>query len=247
MEWLKKSEVEEFFAQDQNRRVADAAEHFKCSKSLISRFCKANGIKVNRVSPAERGRKTSLERYGVDSPSKRSEVQAKFRKTMLERYGVDVPAHSEQIIEKRRKTIAAKRDPEAVKLLQEGQKLCPKCTEVKELSQFYKSKEHWTGRASYCIDCYRRMYKIHGRTSEYRLTKRYGITSAQLAAMLNAQSNKCLICQGDLDRPHIDHNHQTGQIRGILCHWCNTGLGMFKDNPEFLESAIRYLQTSDII
>jgi len=42
--------------------------------------------------------------------------------------------------------------------------------------------------------------------------------------------------------PHLDHNHENGQIRGVLCHGCNLGLGGFKDNPNLLLKAIRYVR-----
>ena len=64
--------------------------------------------------------------------------------------------------------------------------------------------------------------------------------------MVKAQDNKCAICDCPPDHPkglfHIDHDHFTEEVRGLLCGACNKGLGMFKDNTEFLESAISYLK-----
>ena len=67
-------------------------------------------------------------------------------------------------------------------------------------------------------------------------------------AMLAAQGGRCAIC--GTDEPggtgwHTDHCHVTGRVRGILCHHCNVGLGCFKDNPEFMREAIKYLEESD--
>ncbi len=73
----------------------------------------------------------------------------------------------------------------------------------------------------------------------------YKIRKEQFEQMKKSQKNKCLICkQKFVKTPHIDHCHKTNKIRGLLCCFCNTGLGNFKDNQEFLQSAINYLQLS---
>jgi hypothetical protein len=63
--------------------------------------------------------------------------------------------------------------------------------------------------------------------------------------MLLNQNNKCAICGRDKSefkkRFAVDHNHKTGEIRGLLCVNCNHGLGTFKDNTIFLNNAIKYL------
>lgn len=72
--------------------------------------------------------------------------------------------------------------------------------------------------------------------------------------MLRLQDGKCKICGIGLDfkspqkmyKPHVDHDHMTGYVRGILCLTCNTGLGMFADNPELLSKAINYLSLGSV-
>jgi len=75
------------------------------------------------------------------------------------------------------------------------------------------------------------------------LRKKYGISQAEYDAMLEKQGGVCRIC-GGTNGPrilHVDHHHGTGAVRGLLCTNCNTGLGMFQDNPNFLSQAMTYL------
>ena len=73
----------------------------------------------------------------------------------------------------------------------------------------------------------------------------YGITEAEYETMVSEQSGLCRLCGGKPNGKgalHIDHDHSTGKVRGLLCHSCNTGLGSFKDNPELMALAIKYLK-----
>ncbi len=75
------------------------------------------------------------------------------------------------------------------------------------------------------------------------LQDKYGITEEQYDILLQVQKFKCAIC-GQLPvkkRLAVGHDHDTGRVRGLLCHNCNTGLGMFKDSPARLLRAIKYL------
>lgn len=70
-----------------------------------------------------------------------------------------------------------------------------------------------------------------------------GITRSQRDAMIADQGGLCLICYRPFgDRPHTDHDHVTGQTRGILCHNCNRGIGYLGDSVDLLTAAIAYLQ-----
>lgn len=88
--------------------------------------------------------------------------------------------------------------------------------------------------------------KLLCRMRDASLRKNYGITHERYGELLAAQGGKCAIC--GTDNPgihnayfHIDHDHDTGVVRGVLCEWCNKGLGHFKDEPRRLEAAIQYL------
>lgn len=80
------------------------------------------------------------------------------------------------------------------------------------------------------------------------LQRKYGITTAQWETLFDAQGRRCANLECRADAPgsksgwHVDHCHITGEIRGILCHHCNTGLGSFRDDPALLRGAADYLE-----
>jgi hypothetical protein len=73
---------------------------------------------------------------------------------------------------------------------------------------------------------------------------KYGLQASEYLALIKSQGNVCAICQKPFPKnraPAADHCHQKGTVRGILCGTCNTGLGMFKDDPKLLSAAMEYL------
>lgn len=85
------------------------------------------------------------------------------------------------------------------------------------------------------------------RVKEGYLRRLYGISLAEYQALLDKQGGSCGICKGPpMGRSngvyyHVDHDHQTGEVRGLLCSNCNTALGLFRDDVELLQKAIAYL------
>lgn len=111
-----------------------------------------------------------------------------------------------------------------------------------------------------CRPCYRlrslERLKELNKNPDYKKMKsaknkfrRYKLTEEDTLKLLENQGFKCAICEEKLDmigrKTHIDHDHITGKIRGVLCSKCNLGLGYFKDSIEFLKSAVVYLQEVD--
>ena len=87
--------------------------------------------------------------------------------------------------------------------------------------------------------------KINERTRKHHFKYRYNISKEEAVELVEKACGKCQICGGFLSKdnpPHIDHNHKTGTIRGVLCRCCNSGLGLFKDSPDLLRAAIEYLK-----
>lgn len=131
-------------------------------------------------------------------------------------------------------------------------------TRFKDLSEDHpaKTKGRATARARY----YRRKaegkplqgVKSISQLRDAALKQKYGITEAAYQQMHDAQRGVCAICQspetrsssksGRPKRLAVDHDHQTLQIRGLLCHDCNIALGLFHDELSRLHSAIRYLK-----
>jgi hypothetical protein len=72
----------------------------------------------------------------------------------------------------------------------------------------------------------------------------YGITISEYELILSAQGGKCAICRGGTSKRHfaVDHDHKTGEVRGLLCGRCNGGLAKFMDRRQNLWRAHRYLK-----
>src|SRR4051794_3974714 len=127
----------------------------------------------------------------------------------------------------------------------EGHKWCPDCGSVKPLEDFPRTVASRNGRATYCLPC----HNARGRASRdkvggsrtYHLTRRYGISAVEADLMLEAQGGMCAIC-GSAPAAHVDHDHETGAVRQLLCFNCNGGLGQFKDDPAALRAAADYVE-----
>lgn len=88
---------------------------------------------------------------------------------------------------------------------------------------------------------YREMKRVSARWS--RRKRKYGLTREEYTKRLTEQAGQCSICGEQVGEAlRVDHDHATGGVRGLLCERCNAGLGQFRDNVEFLRSAIRYLE-----
>ena len=110
-------------------------------------------------------------------------------------------------------------------------KICKSCGKVKPTNDYPKNPAKRDGRENKCKKCILHMQRA----------RRYKISVEELNKLLNTQN--CAICSTDLKagEKNIDHDHDTGRIREVLCSGCNKGLGFFKDDVSVLTSAIKYL------
>lgn len=114
--------------------------------------------------------------------------------------------------------------------------VCRLCGQQKPHTEYYTRKD--TGlKRSECKECLK-------MRATFRAT---GWTQAAYERAFLKQQGRCAICHSTLNSSRYtklagDHCHTSGKLRGLLCTNCNTGLGLFKDSPERLESAIQYLR-----
>lgn len=134
------------------------------------------------------------------------------------------------------------------------EKLCTKCGEVKPLEDFCKNKAAPEGYHFWCRVCHYQSNKEwcqrNHRTSkewyrrykkEYHLLRTYGLSLEEYEKMLEEQGGGCAVC-GSVEALAVDHDHKSGEIRGIICRRCNQGIGRFEDNPVLLRKLARYLE-----
>ena len=147
-------------------------------------------------------------------------------------------------------------------------KTCRKCNESKELDMFYKSPGMADGYRSDCMRCHKDYAKAYRLTERYKDTKRkyeatdkaklakrkhslkynYGISLDSYNTMYKSQDGKCEICSKKENKLNVDHDHETGEVRGLLCNNCNTGIGLLKDSQDILfQSQVYLLKDVDVV
>lgn len=127
-----------------------------------------------------------------------------------------------------------------------GTKWCPRCKQLLPLDAFGRNRSARDGLVGYCKPCHKAKtratrQRLYGGSREYHLRRRYGIGEADFVAMLEQQGGLCAACR--VDKPvHVDHDHKTGLVRGLLCYLCNQALGNVRDDSERLQGLIDYLE-----
>jgi hypothetical protein len=145
-------------------------------------------------------------------------------------------------------------------------KTCTLCKKAKPISEFGTSRRKENARSyrqSWCKPCCAEKHKARRSTPEGKRAiissekkKMYGITQDHYDAMYAQQKGLCAICHKPEKTPTndgtsirmlaVEHCHRTGAVRGLACRSCNSGLAQFRDDPDLLRSAIRYLERSTV-
>lgn len=149
------------------------------------------------------------------------------------------------------------------KAVQSGEKPCKDCGLIKPLAHFQTNLLMIDGSTNQCRACrsieqrrrrsdpsYRRRERIYARRTN--LKAKYAMTEQEFERLFDEQGRRCAICRSDdsangrigINAMHVDHDHKTYTIRGILCAKCNRALGQFEDDIDRLKAAVLYLQTS---
>lgn len=108
------------------------------------------------------------------------------------------------------------------------------------MQKFRKEKPE---RARAIKQRWRKKYPL--KTLNQRLLERYGISTEEYIAMWDGQNGLCFICHEPPSGDKllcVDHCHETGLVRSLLCTRCNAGIGMFRESPELMSTAIEYLR-----
>jgi len=151
-------------------------------------------------------------------------------------------------------------------------KKCNKCNISKSLEEFRFIRKNKNGTDLYksqCNECFNKHYleKYRNKTEEerqqiytdkknkttfesrkdWRLKYRFGITLEEYESMLEQQNNKCYICETYIQGKDIkvDHSHKTKKVRKLLCHNCNTALGLLGEKITLFEKCIDYIKQHD--
>lgn len=124
----------------------------------------------------------------------------------------------------------------------DGYYLCNICDQIKPKKAFKKRKRNKSGVTSACKSCLRL------REREKKLKYKYNMSVEDFNNLYELQNGNCAICNTHLEKGtndcSVDHDHNTGEVRGLLCNTCNRCLGMLDDSTKRLYSAIRYLKDS---
>ena len=115
-----------------------------------------------------------------------------------------------------------------------GQKHCRGCDETKPHAQWNRNKASRDGWSSYCRSCCAARNRIR------YFTKTYGLSTEAIRDLF-AKQPVCPVC---LKRApvHVDHDHKTGEVRGLLCFPCNAALGQLQDDPTIIRRAAEYVE-----
>ena len=124
-------------------------------------------------------------------------------------------------------------------------KVCNNCKQELDVSLFYVVQKrnkpviwHW------CKPCCA-VKKPKEYQRNWELQKKYGISLEEYKLNCELRDNTCEICSNKVKTLHVDHDHNTGKVRGYLCGSCNRALGLFKDSSNVLKQAYKYLQENE--
>lgn len=142
---------------------------------------------------------------------------------------------------------------------------CPRCGETKPVESFYKDASKPSGHNSYCIDCARKHSKDYYTAVRPKvksnphyarkqgLKRKYSLSLEDYDALLQAQGGVCAACghtetmvrRGRANPLSVDHSHEDGHIRGLLCNRCNRALGLLRDDWRTIQALLDYLRRDE--
>lgn len=133
-------------------------------------------------------------------------------------------------------------------------KRCKRCGDLKDAGEFLRQSKARDGLGIYCRSCRNEYQKkwmkrnkdkspegVRRYTRDMNLRANYGITLGEYERRYKLQGGKCAICHKHFDKLHVDHAHNDGVVRGLLCPNCNVMIGHALEDIAILQGAIEYL------
>lgn len=121
---------------------------------------------------------------------------------------------------------------------------CIDCKQTKPAEEFPRNRSRRGGLHCYCKQCHNRRGRESkrrlGGSRRYHLKRRYGLSLEDFDDLLERQGGVCAVCK-EAPPTEVDHDHDTGEVRGLLCSPCNGAVGLFGDDPDVIRRAIAYL------
>lgn len=229
---------------------------------LLSAERNQDSIKISRQRYAERNVEITKERrtiWALEHP----ETIRLSRAEWVVRNPDKVALNRLNQAEKKRAATKARRGAGWPKETEDG-RWCQGCTTRKPRSDFapLTTKRRGSGLQNYCRECANEKAMTYNQTlspqAKYHrgrkasLKKNYGLTLEAYETLVASQGHACAICRSPIKdwkvgdslaarSASVDHDHESGVVRGILCVKCNAGLGQFRDDVSLLAAAIGYL------
>lgn len=175
--------------------------------------------------------------------------QAEYRAANIEKIKAGQAVYYAANADKLRSKVAiwAAANPDRVKANKAAYYVANASTLIAKASEWYEANRE---RSKATKAAYRANNLDKERCSQLR--RKFGITLEERDQLIAAQDGQCAICLVPLEtlqsrHIHVDHDHDTGFIRGVLCHACNVGLGCFRDSPDSMVRAITYLGRAQLL
>lgn len=127
-------------------------------------------------------------------------------------------------------------------------KKCQGCGEEKPLTEYYKDKYSADKHQARCKVCHQKRWGHYGKLEgvkaaryDKQAQRKFGLRPGELKYIRLAQGNVCLVCGKD-GKLEVDHDHEVGRVRGLLCGNCNKALGLIHDKPDTAFRLWAYLE-----
>lgn len=185
---------------------------------------------------------TRMERYKLRHPDWR-EINARRKRLPSVRIG-DGLTYAQRYALTHREQLRVKSERQRMANPEKARDACRKFYAENKVAELARIKKYYSyNKEKQALKNAKYKKKYPDRVKDDYLRRRFGLSLFRYEAMFVLQEGKCGICQNNFNHttPHVDHDHENGVVRALLCRRCNTGLGQFRDCPQTLINAAQYV------